>query len=106
MPWQRSRGGRYYVRKLYRRADGRVVRWYIGTGPAAEAAAQADQAERARRAAAAEALRIQRVRLTALEVTAAEFCAAVEALAVESLYKAGYHRHKRGEWRKKRGQHG
>lgn len=45
MGWER---GRYYMRS--RRVDGRVVRVYIGRGPAAEAAAGDDRARRERRA--------------------------------------------------------
>ena len=102
MAWeQRERGGLYYTRS--RKVDGRVVREYIGTGPLAELAAEADARERRRREEEAEAWREERERMEALEAPIEELCEAAELLSEAALYAAGYHRHNRGEWRKRRG---
>ena len=102
MAWeQRERGGLYYTRS--RKVDGRVVREYIGTGPLAELAAEADACERRRREEEAEAWREERERMEALEAPIEELCEAAELLSQAALYAAGYHRHNRGEWRKRRG---
>jgi len=102
MAWeQRERGGLYYTRS--RKVHGRVVREYIGTGPLAELAAEADARERRRREEEAEAWREERERMEALEAPIEELCEAAELLSEAALYAAGYHRHKRGEWRKRRG---
>jgi hypothetical protein len=102
MAWeQRERGGLYYTRS--RKVDGRVVREYVGTGPMAELAAEADTRERRRREEEAEAWREERERMEALEAPIEELCEAAELLSEAALYAAGYHRHNRGEWRKRRG---
>jgi hypothetical protein len=82
-------------RKLYyrvRRENGRLVKTYVGSGEKAEAAARAAEDERQRRKA------IQRVerKLDQLD--------AICNLVFEAwMYAAGYHRPKRGPWRKRRG---
>ena len=102
MGWERrSRGGLYYTRS--RRVGGRVVREYVGTGLAAELAARLDAAERGRRGARAAAGRAERERLDAADATLAELSAVADALARSALLLAGYHRHDRGEWRRRRG---
>ena len=99
-PWEnRERGGRYYTRS--RKVDGRVVREYVGAGPLAELAARADSLERERREGEAEARRAEEERLDALEAPVEALCEAAELLARAALVAAGYHRHKRGEWRRR-----
>jgi hypothetical protein len=101
MGWEkRKRGGLYYTRS--KKINGRVVREYLGTGPLAELAAQMDALERWRREEEAEAWRAERERLEALEAPVAKLCEITEALARAALLASGYHRHNRGEWRKKR----
>jgi hypothetical protein len=101
MGWEtRARGGRYYTRS--RREGGRVVREYVGTGPAAELARRRDAQERARRREQAALLRAERDRLDAVDQAVAELCDLSDALARGALTLAGYHRHDRGEWRKRR----
>ena len=94
--------GPYYTRS--RRVDGRVVREYVGRGPLAEIIAQADEAER-------EAHRLQRRREREqmeqdreLDDLFGAYSAGVDELLRGVLEAAGYHRHKRGEWRRARGQ--
>ena len=103
MSWE-TRGvyGPYYTRS--RRVDGRVVREYVGRGPLAESIAQADEAER-------EACRLQRRREREqmeqdreLDETFSTYSAGVDELLRSALEAAGYHQHKRGEWRRARGQ--
>jgi len=102
MAWERrERGGLYYTRS--RRESGRVVREYVGTGPVAEIAASSDALEKLRREEEAAAARSERERLDALEEPVEELCEAAEVLTSAALLAAGYHRHKRGEWRKRRG---
>jgi hypothetical protein len=94
MGWDK---GRYYTRS--RKANGRVAREYVGTGEAAERAARLDamarQEREARRAALAE--------LAALDAPLDDLAELTDLLARAALAAAGYRRHHRGEWRKRRG---
>ncbi len=101
MAWEkRDRGGLYYTRS--RKVDGKVLREYLGTGPLAELAAQMDALKRCQREEEAQALREERERMEALESPLEELCEAAEVLTRATLLAAGYRRHNRGEWRKKR----
>lgn len=102
MAWERrERGGLYYTRS--RREGGRVLREYVGTGPGAEKAAALDDLERRRREEEAAVERSERARLDALDEPVEELFEAVEVLTSAALLTAGYHKHERGEWRKRRG---
>jgi hypothetical protein len=101
MAWETRRNGRRYYYRV-RRVNGRVVREYVGTGPAAEAAAALDSAHRqlkqlgrAERAAKDAADRELEADLSLLDDLANLFARA-------ALEAAGYHRHARGQWRKRR----
>ena len=103
MSWE-TRGvhGPYYTRS--RRVGGRVVREYVGRGPLADIIAQADEAER-------EARRLQRKREREqleqdreLDQSFSTYSAGVDELLRGVLEAAGYYRHKRGEWRRRREQ--
>jgi len=97
----RQRGGSYYTRS--RRVNGRVVREYIGGGERGEQAAAADAIARERREAErAEHTREVRQRDTA-QAQLMSWYAAVDAHLHRALTVAGYHQHKRGEWRRRRG---
>ena len=101
MAWEkRERGGLYYTRS--RKVNGRVVREYVGTGPLAELAAQMDALKRCQREEEVQALREECERMEALESPLEELYEAAEVLTRATLLAAGYRRHKRGEWRKKR----
>jgi hypothetical protein len=103
MGWEtRTRGGRYYTRS--QKVDGRVVREYVGGGLAGALAAQDDTARRAHRATERARLAAMGKRDAALVALVAEFDADIESLAHVALYAAGYRRHHRGEWRKRRAQ--
>ena len=102
MAWEtRQRGGRYYTRS--KKVDGRVIREYVGTGLVGELAAAADARARAQRQAQKAAWRTECERIELASAPLEEFCDVVETLAQVSLLLAGYHRHHRGEWRRKRG---
>ena len=101
-PWERrERGGLYYTRS--RKVNGQVVGEYVGGGVLGQLAAWMDADERRRREEEAALWREKRQSLEALDGLAEELYEAVEVIARAALYAAGYHQHKRGEWRKKRG---
>lgn len=102
-PWEsRERGGRYYTRS--RKVDGRVVREYVGGGVLGEIAALEDTYERRRREEEAAAWKEEREQMEALDGLTEELYEAAEILAKAALVASGYHQHKRGEWRKRRGE--
>jgi hypothetical protein len=100
MGWEVRGRCRFYTRS--RKVAGRVVREYIGTGPVAEIAAAADALRRADRRAAAEALRGEQARWRAALAPLLELSRAVDVVVRAALLAAGYHRHSRSLWRKKR----
>jgi hypothetical protein len=97
MGWDR---GRYYTRS--KKVNGRVVREYVGTGRVAVLAAQLDAQERERRRLDALALRAEKAELDALDAGVEALIDSTELVARAALLLAGYHQHKRGEWRKRR----
>ena len=104
MGWEtRQRGDRYYTRS--RRVNGRVVREYVGTGLAAELAAAEDATRRRQRAAEVAALRAAHAQIEAPAAALGEFDTLLDGLVAALLVGAGYHRHHRGEWRRRRGPH-
>ena len=100
MAWERRGAATYYYRS--RRVDGRVVKQYLGAGRAGELAAQQDAQERAKRAAEAAVWRDERAELEAADAPMQELDALVRLLTRGALLAAGYHRHNRGEWRRRR----
>jgi hypothetical protein len=100
-PWERrERGGTYYTRS--RKEGGKVVREYVGGGLLGELAARMDAEERRRREEEKATHREERERLDALVAPVEELCEAAEVIARAALVASGYHRHNRGEWRKRR----
>jgi hypothetical protein len=93
--------GRYYTRS--RKINGRVTREYVGCGPLAELVAELDADQRAQREAQRAALRAERAELKDLDAALGRVCQEAELLARAALVAAGFRQHKRGEWRKKRG---
>ena len=97
MAWDR---GRYYTRS--RRISGRVVREYVGAGRVGELAAQMDALERERRETERAVRRATRAELEARDAPLNELNDLADLLAHAALVVAGFHRHNRGEWRKRR----
>jgi hypothetical protein len=97
MGWER---GKYYTRS--RKVNGRVVREYVGGGLIGSLAAQLDASEREQRALSRAEADLRRAEAEALadELLAVDRLAA--ALASAALVAAGFRKHNRGEWRRKR----
>lgn len=101
MAWERrERGGLYYTRS--RKVNGRVEREYIGGGYLGELAASLDADEREQRAAEAAAMKEERQEMEDLDLQVVQFFDGVEDIASAALLVAGYRKHNRGEWRKRR----
>jgi hypothetical protein len=98
MGWDK---GRYYSRS--KKVNGRVVREYVGTGRVAELVAEMDALEREKRRLDALALRQEKAELAALDADIEALSETVNLVARAALLAAGFHQHKRGEWRKKHG---
>jgi hypothetical protein len=102
MAWEkRERGGPYYTRS--RKVNGRVVREYVGGGVLGEIAARMDVYERRQKEEVAALWREECKEQEALDNLIAELYEAAEVLTKAALLASGYHQHKRGEWRKRRG---
>jgi hypothetical protein len=101
MAWEtRARGGLYYTRS--RKVGGNVVREYIGRGEVAKAIATLDAADREERRERAEALRAEIERFDQADAGVRVLCDLADLLARDTLQRAGYHQHDRGDWRRKR----
>ena len=96
MAWEARGGGRYYYKVS--RDDGRVRRLYLGNGAVAELGARDAELRRAERRARARS----QARLEAAEAATRELAELADLLARAALVAAGYHRHDRGNWRKRR----
>jgi hypothetical protein len=96
------RGGRPYLYKSVRRG-GRVTSEYVASGESAVLISRLEAAWRQRDEDEREDWKAERRRMDAEEADAAELFDRVEVVVREALETAGYHRHKRGEWRKRRG---
>ena len=79
-----------------------MVREYVGGGVLGEIAALQDEYERRQREEEAALEKEQRQRLGDLMAPVDELCEAAEILTQVVLVTAGYRRHNRGEWRKRR----
>ena len=100
MGWEVRGRCRFYTRS--KKVAGRVVREYVGTGAVAEIAAAADALRRADRRAAAEARRAEEASWQAALAPLLELSQVADLMARAALLAAGYHRHSRSSWRKKR----
>ncbi|WP_169973115.1 hypothetical protein [Tautonia rosea] len=100
MGWKTINRSRYYYRS--RRENGRVRTEYVGSGQAAELIATLDLSDREERQAEREAERAEREAAEREERELADWFGRVEAVAEAALIAAGFHRHNRGEWRRRR----
>jgi hypothetical protein len=96
MGWDRG----YYYR--VRKVNGQVVREYVGVGRVAQLAAHQDELKRSQREAERAARRAEQAELDALDGPVKELCNLADLVARAALEAAGFHQHKRGEWRKRR----
>jgi hypothetical protein len=102
MSWEKRGNAKYYYRK--KKVDGRVVARYVGgeSSDITRCLAAVDEAERRLRA---YRLRFERGRREAFDDADAavrDWCKAVAAIVAAAMEEKGYHRHERGEWRKRR----
>jgi hypothetical protein len=97
------RGGRSYYYTA-ERVGGRVVKCYIGSGRVAAIAAQFDAIRRQERDAEQAAVRRARDELAALDAAVTPLDELADLLARAAMLAAGFHRHHRGEWRRRREQ--
>src|SRR5262245_43881874 len=100
MAWQQVGRRRYYYRN--RCIQGRSVRRYVGTGPAAELAAAADDLRRLERAIAARERAAEQARVREADRAVRQLFELAGLVADAALLARGYHKHG-GEWR---GRHG
>lgn len=100
MGWETRDGRDFYYRK--RRVGGRVESIYVGGGLIGTLAARED----ARVARQRRAERDTRASpdVAAMDDALAAFAEYTDALVMAHLLAHGYHRHHRGEWRKRRGE--
>jgi hypothetical protein len=97
MGWDK---GRYYTRS--KKVNGRVVRQYVGTGRAAELAAQVDALVRQQRHDERLAFLAEKADIDDLDADLAILAERTDLLTRAALLAAGFRQHKRGEWRKRR----
>ena len=96
MGWDRG----YYYRPT--RRNGLPRREYVGKGAAAELTSELDEIRRDQRRALAAVGRAERAAVEALDRPLAELNELADLMACAALFAAGYHRHDRGMWRKRR----
>jgi hypothetical protein len=101
MGWEkRERGGLYYTRT--RKVGGRVVREYVGGGILGHIAALQDAQQRRRREVEADVWEQESERIEAIMAPVDQLYEVTEILYRATLMAAGFRRHQRGEWRRKR----
>jgi hypothetical protein len=101
MAFESRKGGRQYYYRAQRAADGRVVKQYLGGGPAAQAAAKADSQRRQELQEARAASHAALDELVGVAAPLDEHGRMCDMLVKAELLLAGYHEHK-GRWRKRR----
>ncbi len=94
---QDSRG--YWYRS--KRTGNRVTREYIGRGEWCALAARLDESERHAKSEERDAVQARHAPIDGQIVA---LCADADRMVRETLEAAGYHRHDRGQWRKRREQ--
>jgi len=100
MGWVNRKGKRYYYEN--RREGGRVVSRYIGSGVLGQFAEICARDARRKQQRKRKQERAERERCEALSREVAAFNKKVDTVLQECLEQAGYHRHDRGQWRKRR----
>ena len=101
MAWEQRGDRAYYYRSV--RAGGRVVKEYAGGGLAGVLAAEFEAERREQRDHERAGIEREREKCTALEQPTRELDDLADLLMSATLLTAGYHRHDRGAWRRRRG---
>ncbi len=96
----RDKRGYYYRSE---RHGTKVHRQYIGKGEGAESMAMFEAIEREKREEAALLTKEEMTQLDDIDSQLKTLSEDVELIARAAMMVAGYHRHNRGEWRKRRG---
>ena len=100
MTWETRNGrGSYYTRS--KRVDGKVVREYVGAGPAALVIAELDALDRKQRRQDQVMFKAEKEAQHIIDQKIDEESRLVKTLIKATLLVNGYHNHK-GQWRKKR----
>ena len=99
MGWEK---GRYYTRS--KKVNGRVIREYVGGGQLGQLGAQLDALQREEQQQKARAWHQQTTEMAELAAQVEAIIQATDLAVHAALVAAGYRQHKRGEWRKRRGQ--
>jgi hypothetical protein len=94
MSWEQRGSQRYYYR--VRSHQGHLVKTYVGTGPAAQRAAQEDEHKRVLR----QQERLTKQYLQDLETQLTTLTHVVHTLVSATLVGQGFHQHQRGDWRR------
>ena len=100
MGWKQINGRSYYYRSV--REGGRVRSEYVGAGETASLIAQLDAIDRDERAVERQEWMAERDQADAEDREFAEWFDEIEAVADAAMFAAGYHKHHRGEWRRRR----
>ena len=100
MAWKQINGFFYYYISV--RQGSRVRSDYFGSGECATLIAQIEGLERIKRKLRRQAVLAERERDDAEDREFDTWFAQVEAIANAAMLVAGYHKHHRGEWRKRR----
>jgi hypothetical protein len=100
MGWKPIKGRSYFYRSV--REGDRVRSEYVGAGETASLVALLIASERDQKEAERQAWKAERDQADAEERELADWCDRIEALASAVMVAAEYHRHHRGEWRKRR----
>jgi hypothetical protein len=102
MAWKKVNGHRYFYRSF--RMDGQVQTLYFGRGEAAQCAADMLSVDRYERKVRATLAKAEREDLEEIDRQQATRWAQVEIVVRAALELAGFHRHCRGAWRRRRRQ--
>lgn len=100
MAWETRKGRAYYYRSV--RENGRVVKEYVGCAAWVGALAHLEARDREKADEERAQIRADLARWDALDRTLSGTIEEAKALVRLTLTAAGYHRHDRGAWRKKR----
>jgi hypothetical protein len=101
MSWE-LRNSRWVYTHSHRKS-GRIVREYYGGGELGRLAAEVDNLARQTRRIEREERAAEHDRIAAIEDPVVAFGQAVDVAITCELLAAGYHRHDRGPWRRRRG---